>query len=69
MSIKRYKNQVEVGQEIKVIIETIGTKGDGITKLDGFVIFIPNAEVNKTYNIKITSVKSKFAFGEIIGVI
>jgi len=55
---------VAVGDELDVTIESVGAKGDGIAKKDGFVIFI--AEVNKgeTVRIKITELKSSFAIGE-----
>jgi predicted RNA-binding protein with TRAM domain len=43
-----------------------GAKGDGMFKIKGLAIFVPNAEVGKRYNIKITNVKPKVAFGEIV---
>ncbi|MBD3390256.1 TRAM domain-containing protein [Candidatus Micrarchaeota archaeon] len=55
---------VEMGDELEVAIESVGAKGDGIAKKDGFVIFIPGAQKGETVKIKITELKTSFAIGE-----
>lgn len=50
----------------KVEILSKGAKGDGIAKIDNFVIMVPDTEIGETYTIKITKVLNKMAFGEII---
>ena len=55
---------VAVGDELDVTIESVGAKGDGIAKKDGFVIFIANVTKGETVKIKITELKSSFAIGE-----
>jgi len=57
---------VKVGDEIEVKIEAVASKGDGIAKKDGFVIFIKGAKEGDTVKIKVTEVKERFAVGEII---
>jgi predicted RNA-binding protein with TRAM domain len=57
---------VKVGDEIEVKIEAIASKGDGIAKKDGFVIFIKDAHEGETVKVRITEVKERFAVGEII---
>ena len=57
---------VNVGDEIEVKIEAIASKGDGIAKKDGFVIFIKDAHEGETLKVRITEVKERFAVGEII---
>lgn len=56
----------EVGMEYKVEIDSLGSKGDGIAKLGNFVIIIPRGEVGNAYRIRITNVREKYAFGEIV---
>lgn len=58
---------VKIGGRYKVKIESIGKGGDGIARIKGFVIFVPNTKVGDEVEIVINSVKRKFAFGEIIG--
>ena len=57
---------VAVGDEIEVKIEAVASKGDGIAKKDGFVIFIKGAHEGETLKVRITEVKERFAVGEII---
>jgi predicted RNA-binding protein with TRAM domain len=57
---------VEEGKEYVVTIDAKGSMGDGIAKVDGFVIFVSKGEVGKQVKVKITSVKRTFAVGEIV---
>ena len=52
------------GKEYDVTIEDVGRGGDGIARIEGFVIFVPSTTKGETLTIKITSVKQKFAFAE-----
>ena len=55
---------VTVGQEIDVIIDDIGSRGDGITRIRGFLIFVPKTKVGERLKVKIVSVGRKFAIAE-----
>jgi len=57
---------VKPGDEVEVKIEAVASKGDGIAKKDGFVIFITGAKEGETVKVRITEVKERFAIGEII---
>lgn len=52
------------GEEYEVKIEDLGKEGDGITHVDGFVVFIPDTKVGDEVKVKITSVRRRFAFAE-----
>ncbi|MBP1908498.1 TRAM domain-containing protein [Methanolobus bombayensis] len=56
---------VEAGENYDVTIEDIAREGDGIARVSGFVIFVPETEIGDEVNIKINKVMSKFAFGEV----
>jgi predicted RNA-binding protein with TRAM domain len=58
---------VKVGDEVDVRVEAVASKGDGIAKKDGFVIFIKGAKEGDTVRVKITDIKARFAIGEVIG--
>ncbi len=60
-----FDKPVSEGEYVEVEIEDLGSKGDGIARKEGFVIFVPGGEVGETYEIEVTSVGRKFAFGEI----
>jgi len=57
---------VEEGKEYEVIIDAKGAKGDGIAHVEGFVIFVPGAEVGTKVKVKVTAVKRTFAIGEVV---
>jgi predicted RNA-binding protein with TRAM domain len=57
---------VKVGDEVEVKIEGTASKGDGIAKKDGFVIFVKGAKEGDTVKVKITDVRERFSTGEII---
>ena len=66
---KRFKRKtipVEVGEKLNLKIENIGDKGDGIAKVDGFVVIIAKpVDVGITYPITISRVLQRVAFGEV----
>ena len=57
---------VKEGEEIDVKIEGVGEKGDGITRVDGFVLFIPGVKVGDEVRVKVTRVLSKVGFAEVV---
>lgn len=57
---------VEVGEIREVRIEAMGSEGDGIAKVDGFVVFVPGAKVDDVVTIRITKVLRKYGFAEVI---
>jgi predicted RNA-binding protein with TRAM domain len=57
---------VKEGEECEVTIEAVGRKGDGIAKIQGFVIFVPSVNPGDHVKIRITMVKPNFARGEVV---
>ncbi len=57
---------VEVGDVVNVKIEAIGSGGDGIAKVDGFVVFVPGARVDDEVSIRVNRVLKKYAFAEVV---
>lgn len=58
---------VREGDEVDVRIESVGEKGDGMTKIEGFVVFVPGTKAGDSVRIKVTRVLSKVGFGEVVG--
>ena len=58
---------IQVGEELDVTIEAAGSKGDGIAKVKGFVIFVAGTKQGERVKIKITKVFRKVGFGEVVG--
>jgi predicted RNA-binding protein with TRAM domain len=55
---------IQEGEEYEVKIEDTGKEGDGITRIEGFVVFVPDTAVGDEVKVRITSVRRRFAFAE-----
>lgn len=55
---------IQEGEEYEVKIEDVGKEGDGITRIEGFVVFVPDTKVGDEVRVRITSVRRRFAFAE-----
>jgi predicted RNA-binding protein with TRAM domain len=60
-------NKISVGDTLDLKIETVGKKGDGLAKIDGFVIFVPGVKEGDNVKVKVTKVLTNVGFGEVIG--
>jgi predicted RNA-binding protein with TRAM domain len=52
---------VEVGKIYDVDITEITGKGDGIARVQGFIVFIENGKIGNRISVKVTEVADKFA--------
>jgi len=52
------------GQELNVVIDDIGSKGDGISRIGGHMIFVPKAKIGERLRVKILQVNRRFAVAE-----
>ena len=57
---------VEVEKEYDVEISELSRRGQGIARVEGFVVFVPNTKVGEKVHIKITKVGDRFGIGEVI---
>ena len=57
---------VEEGETYEVTIQDIARQGDGIARIEGFVIFVPDTKVGDEVQIKIDKVFPKFAFASVV---
>ena len=57
---------VEVGKEYDVQVTETSQRGDGIARIQGFVIFVKNGRAGENLKVKVNSVGSRFAIAEIV---
>jgi|AGTN01.2.fsa_nt_gi Predicted RNA-binding protein, contains TRAM domain len=62
---KRYP--VEVGEELEVDITEFSPKEEGIAKVQGLVVYVPNAKPGNHVKIRVMQIDGKAAKAEIIG--
>jgi predicted RNA-binding protein with TRAM domain len=69
MSYSYYRNRnapVEVDKEYEAEIEDISRRGDGIARIQGFIIFVPNTKQGEHVKFKVTRIGNRFATGELV---
>ena len=59
---------VELGKEYDVDIEDISRMDQGIARIKGFVVFVPDTKPNDRVRVKITRISPRFAESEVVGI-
>jgi predicted RNA-binding protein with TRAM domain len=57
---------VQEGGTYDVKIQDIGREGDGIARIENFVVFVPGTKVGDQVKIRITKVLRRVAFAETV---
>ena len=55
---------VKEGDVLTVKIEGVGSSGDGLARVKGFVIFVPGARMEEEVKVRVTKVSRKVGFAE-----
>ena len=58
---------VEVGKEYDVEIQETSRRGEGVARIEGLVLFVPNAKPGEHVRIRITRISNRFAEAEVAG--
>ncbi len=57
---------VEEGKVYEAKIEDMGREGDGLCRVDNFVVFVPGTKVGEQVKFRVTKVLRRVAFGEVV---
>ena len=57
---------IEEGKVYEAKIEDIGREGDGLARIQNFVVFVPGTKIGDQVKVKITKVHRRMAFGEVV---
>ena len=57
---------VKEGEEYDVEISEVSRRGDGITRIKNFVVFVPNTKSGDKIRIRIKELRGRSAVGEVI---
>lgn len=57
---------VNVGEEYELLIEEVGSKGDGFGKINNYVVFVKGTKAGQKYKIVITKALDRVGFGDIV---
>ncbi|MEK6911763.1 MAG: TRAM domain-containing protein [Candidatus Thermoplasmatota archaeon] len=57
---------VEEGKVYEAKIEDMGREGDGMCRVENFVVFVPGTKVGDQVKFRVTKVLRRVAFGEVV---
>ena len=57
---------LSIGNVYEVMVQDIGSKGDGIAKVDKYVIYIPGTAKGSVVKVKIENIHGNSAFGKLV---
>jgi predicted RNA-binding protein with TRAM domain len=58
---------VEVDKEYEVDIQEMSRRGEGIARIQGLVIFVPNTKTGDHVTIRVKRISRRFAEAEVVG--
>ena len=57
---------VSVGERYSVEIEDLGSEGDGVARIESFVVFVPDADLGERVDIQIEEVGGSHAVASVV---
>jgi len=61
-----FSSPIDISKTYDVTIEDIGREGDGIARIEGFVVFVPNTKKGDRVKIRVTKVSGRVGFAEVV---
>jgi len=58
---------VEIGKEYDVEIQETSRRGEGIARIKGLVVFVPNTKPGDKVKVRITRISRRFCEAEVVG--
>lgn len=65
-SMSQGPKPVEIGKEYDVEIAELSRRGDGLAKIQGFVVFVKGSKVGDKVKIKVETVGPRFATATVV---
>jgi predicted RNA-binding protein with TRAM domain len=63
---REIRGPLNVGDTYDIMIEDVGREGDGLARIEGFVVFVPNTKKGDNVKIRISKVSRRVAFAEVV---
>jgi translation initiation factor 2 subunit 2 len=58
------RDAIEEGGTYELRVDAVGSKGDGIAKIDKYTVFVPGAAKGDVVKVKIKKISGNLAFSE-----
>jgi len=63
---REVSSPINVGDTYDVKIEDVGREGDGIARIEGFVVFVPGTKKGDNVKIRVTKISRRVGFAEVV---
>ena len=63
---RSFHKPVEEGKEYEVEIKETSRRGDGVARIEGFVVFVPQTKPGDKVKVKVNTVGPRFATAEVV---
>ncbi len=63
------KLPVEQGKQYNLTINSLGTSGEGVGRIEGFTVFVEGGLPHEELTVKITEVKKSYATGQLVKIV
>ena len=60
---------IRKGEILSVVITKLGNKGDGMTRIGGFVVLVPGTHVGQKMMVKVTKLVQNCAFAKVLSAV
>ncbi|MFN3622290.1 MAG: TRAM domain-containing protein [Nitrososphaerales archaeon] len=57
---------VKLGEELEVTVSEVSKRGDGLVRIEGYVVFISNTKQGDTVKIRITQIRPNYAIAQVV---
>ena len=64
VGLGRVDAPVTEGEVIEAEVSDVGDEGDGVVRVDGYVLFVEDADEGETVEVRVTETKPNFGFAE-----
>ncbi|MCX8204731.1 MAG: TRAM domain-containing protein [Candidatus Nezhaarchaeota archaeon] len=63
---RRARKPVAVGGEYNVEITEVSRRGDGIARVQGFVVFVPGVKPGQRVKVRVVKMGNRYAVAEVV---
>ena len=61
------RKPVSLGREYDVEITELSRRGDGLARVQGFVVFVPGTRPGQRVRVRVVKMGDKYAVAEVVG--
>jgi len=61
------RKPVSLGREYDVEITELSRRGDGLARVQGFVVFVPGTRPGQHVRVRVVKMGNKYAVAEVVG--